>query len=374
MQDVLKKRPLNLGLNDGTHASEAAMEVMRAFAKDRTGLRNYSTADNDPLREAIAHVDGVTPRHVYVQCGSGPILKQCVTWLIRNSITSSPRRIASYALRRGGYSIITPRFTYSKVPKKASGGKIRVEFVPLAAENGFTLDMKELDAAIGRRDGLVYIANPNNPTGNVLLSRDQLEPLLQRYPDSIFWIDEAYVQYVDPAEHRYVSDLVPKYDNLFVSRTFSFAHGMAAMRIGYLLGPPTIIETFESQVVNYRIGALAEAMAVAALEDEDHLPFVRKVTAEAREQIRTGLAQRSELEAFDSTTNFILFRFRDGRNARFLAEEMKRRGILIKVFEPFVDERYGIHERYDEYFRLTVGLPAENERMVAEIIDALDKK
>lgn len=374
MQDVLKKRPLNLGLNDGTHASEAAMEVLREFAKDRTGLRNYSTADNDPLREAIGRVDGVTPRHIYLQCGSGPILKQCVTWLIKNSITRSPRRIASYALRRGGYSIITPRHTYSKVPKKALGSKIRVEFVPLPHENGFKLDMKELDTAIGRRDGLVYIANPNNPTGNVLISREQLEPLLQRYPDSHFWIDEAYVQYVDPAEHRYVSDLVPKYDNLFVSRTFSFAHGMAAMRIGYLLGPPSIIETFESQVVNYRIGALAEAMAVAALEDEDHLPFVRKVTAEARDQIRSGLAQRSELEAFDSTTNFILFRFRDGRNARFLAEEMKRRGILIKVFEPVVDERYGIHERYDEYFRLTVGLPAENDRMVAELIDVLNRK
>ena len=91
---------------------------------------------------------------------------------------------------------------------------LQVRLVPLKAENNFDLDLNDLEAAIKQGDGLVYLATPNNPTGNVLVTRDQIEGLIQKYPKSTFWLDEAYVQYVDPAKHRYLADLVGQYPNV----------------------------------------------------------------------------------------------------------------------------------------------------------------
>ncbi len=347
-------RPINLGLNDGTYAPEACLEVLRRYAS-RTAFRNYTEAGNDRLRKAIGAVDQVGIEHIYLHNGSGPILKQAVPHIIKTAIYASPMRIAKHLIRKDGFPIITPRFTYSKVPKKAMELGLTVHVLRLEPGNNFRLDLAELEATLERGDGMVYIANPNNPTGNALIKRRELLPLLQRFPRSKFWIDEAYVQYLDPREHEYVCDLVPRYDNLVVSRTFSFAYGMAAARVGYLLGSPTLIRELESQVTDYRIGMLSEDLCIAALEDKTHLPYVRQATLEAVARLRAGMEEIGGIESFPSSVNFVLARFRDGRAAKPVQAALKERGMLIKTFEPF-----GEH-RYDDYFRVTVGLPEENE-------------
>lgn len=356
--------PLNLGLNDGTYAPQRCLDVLRQFT-ERTDFRNYSSADNTPLREAIARADQVEPDNVFLHNGTGPILKLAIPYLLKRRVLESPRRILRHALSRDGFPIITPRFTYSKVPKKAAEGGMHVDMLPIDPGDDFQFDVDRLARRLERGAGMVYIVNPNNPTGNVLVKREQMIPLFERFPEARFWIDEAYVHYVDPKEHDYFAPLVPRYPNLMVSRTFSFAYGLAAVRIGYLLAKRSFVAELEKQLTNYRLGILQERIGVAALEDPDHLPFIREQSQAGREQLYAGLREFAGVQSFPSQANFILCRFTDGRRGAELKAKLGQRKVNIKCFEP------ANGQSYDAYFRLTLGLPAENDFLLAQMRDVL---
>ena len=356
--------PLNLGLNDGIWCSQAALDAMARF-NTRTSLRWYTDPDNNRLREAIADIDGVRRDQVFLRNGSGPILKQVFPHIVKAQIKSSPRRILRHLLNKNGYPIVTGRLTYSKVPKKASELGLTVHLLPLEPESGFTFDMKRLEDLLAKQDSIVYLCNPNNPTGNVLIQKEKVEELATRYPQSTFWIDEAYVQYLPEEEHARVSPLVAKLPNLVVSRTFSFAYGMAGVRIGYLLGSEALVKELNSSLTNYRIGGLQEAMAIASLRDPEHLPYVRENVAREREKTIAFINALDGVEAFPSVTNFVLCRFTDGRTGEWLKARLAERQVLIKVLAPWAKERY------DEFFRLTMGVPAETDYLLAQIADVL---
>ncbi len=351
---------LNLGLNDGTYCPQAVLDVLKSFDA-RTSLRNYTSPENDPLREAIARKDGVTPDHLYLANGSGPILKQTVPGFIRAQIKAAPSRIFKHVMFKEGYPIITPRLTYFKVPGKAMGLGLTVHLVPLEPEDGFKLDVTKLADVLKKTDGFVYLANPNNPTGNLIVERDEIEQLVVDFPRSTFYIDEAYVQYVPQARHTPVTDLVPQHDNMMVGRTFSFAYGMAALRIGYLVTQPEHVKQLQAQVVDYRLGELQQAAGIAAVNDAEHLPFIQKASAEAIAYLRDGLTNIDGVQTFPSTANFLLCRLTDGRSGADIKAALKERGILIKAFAPI-----GEHS-WDDYFRLTIGTPDENERLLTEL-------
>src|SRR5690606_28702671 len=161
------------------------------------------------------------------------------------------------------------------------------------------------------------------------------------------------------------ASLVPRYPNLLVSRTFSFAYGLASLRIGYLLAKQSFVAELDRQITDYRLGTLQEELGIAALEDPDHLPFVREQTRLAREQLYAGIARMPGLQSFPSVANFILCRFTDGRRGAELKTKLGQRGIIIKTFEP------GNGQNYDAYFRLTIGLPAENQFLLEQIAEVL---
>ena len=207
--------PINLGLNDGTICPKACIDVMQRH-KSITSLRNYTTSLNNPVLDTISQIDGVAPDNIYLANGSGPILKQCIPHLVRSKIKSSPGKIFKHLVSKNGFPIVTGRLTYFKVPLKASKAGLTVKLLPLGKEANWKLRPEDVAAALKETPGLAYICNPNNPTGQLMLTRDEIEGLVKRFPDSIFWVDEAYVQYISKDEHRPLSNLVPKYNNLFV--------------------------------------------------------------------------------------------------------------------------------------------------------------
>ena len=144
------------------------------------------------------------------------------------------------------------RLTYFKVPLKAGNAGLDVRLLPLGPETNWKLRLEDVESVISKTPSLVYICNPNNPTGQLMLTREEIITLLDKYPDSVFWVDEAYVQYIPQDEHEPLSNLVPKYNNLYVSRTFSFAYGLAVC-IGYLLHPKTVFRLLKEAVTNYRL-------------------------------------------------------------------------------------------------------------------------
>lgn len=363
-EDASVQLPLNLGLNDGTICPQRCIAVMQSHTA-RTDLRHYTTPSNQPLLEVIAEQDGVSPENIFLAHGSGPLLKQCIPYLVRQRIMASPLRILRHVVRKSGYPIISGRLTYFKVPLKAHRRGMTTHLLPLGPETGMKLRVDDVADSLKRGDGLVYVCNPNNPTGQLMLEREEVRHLLKRFPHSLFWVDEAYVQYISPDEHQYISDMVPSHKNLLVSRTFSFAYGMAGVRMGYLLADKVHIEAFNEQVTNYRFGSLQEQLAIAALTDPDHLPELREMTAQHRLQMTERLNLYKGVEAFESKTHFILARFTDGRRGEWLAHELDKRGIHIKHFVPV-----GEH-RYDEYFRITLGMQAENDYLITRLDDLL---
>jgi histidinol-phosphate aminotransferase len=355
---------LNLGLNDGTYMPAACIEVLQRFAH-RTGLRHYTSSTNRPLLDTICRLDGVQRDNIFLHNGSGPILKQVVPWLIRDRIQARPARVLRHLVSKTGYPIVTPTLTYGKVPKKAMELGLRVEMVEVKPEEGFKLDADQVAAHLARRDGFLYVVNPNNPSGNMMLTRAEIQSLVERFPGSTFWVDEAYLQYAPNHRDWSVSDLVPRYPNLFVSRTMSFAYGLAGIRVGYLLGPAPDIAAQEKQLTDYRLGELQEAMTIAALEDKDHLSYLHARCEEGRRELTAAIEKMGGIQVFPSLTNFILCRFKDGRKAEPFAQKLEARGIHIKTISAF-----GLH-RFDDYFRLTLGLPEEHARLLREMEAAL---
>ncbi len=354
--------PLNLGLNDGTYMPEACVRVL-ALNCHRAALRNYPTAGNDNLRRAIARTDGVTPDHVFLHQGSGPILKQVIPELVRARIKASPLRIAKHLLAKNGYPIITPLFTYGKVPGKAVEKGLTVRAMATGPEQGFRVTADQVEAELKRGPGVVYIVNPNNPTGNVMISREELEPLIAAWPEATFWIDEAYVQYCDESHQRF-APLVMRYPNLMVSRTFSFAYGLAGVKAGYLLASPEIVAAENKRLTDYRLGKLVEDLCVAALNDDEHLPWLRRVCASERAVLQAGL-EKHGIEVFPSETNFVLCRFKDGRKGADLKKKLAERQIAIKVMSAFAGEGF------EPYFRVTLGLAHENRHFLGAVDEIL---
>lgn len=358
------KLPLNLGLNDGTYASEKCAEVLRKY-NSSTSFRNFPSKTNHEMREAIAADAGVAMENVFVANGSGSLLKTCVPYVIEKKIRGSVRRIVRHYTRKNGYPIHTPQWTYFKVPHSASRIGLHINPLPLSYENGFKFSVDNLAAELAKTDGFVYLANPNNPTGNVLVTREQLIPLLQRFPNSMFMVDEAYVDYIPEDEHQRFTDLVPKFSNLLVLRTFSFAHGLAAARIGAIFAPRELVTEFELKTTPHSVGSIASDLVIASLSDPGHLKFVQEESKRQREFLIEGIRKFKGIEVYDSQVNFFLSRFTDGRSGHDLAAELQRRQIKIKVFEPVMGHNY------DEFFRITIGLAEENQYLLEQLDDIL---
>lgn len=350
---------IDMALNHGTYCSERCLDVLRRYDSNRS-FRLYPAADNGDLRRALAEKDDVGPENILVANGSGPLLKTCIPYMIESKIKRSPTRMIRYLLKRIAYPIITTRLTYSKVPASGVRQGLRCILLPLDPQNGFTLNIELLKQQLEIQDGVVYLANPNNPTGNILMTRSQLEPLLERHPDSIFFIDEAYWHYAEKNPEIHLSDLVRRYANLVILRSFSFAYGLASIRVGYALAHSQWIQQFETKLTPHRVGQLASELVMASLEDPKHIDFVRQETARERERLHACLRMHKCVDVFPSQANFILCRVRKPWTGQKVHDELLKRGVRIKCFEPFGAERY------DEYFRVTVGVPEENNRFMKQ--------
>ena len=163
-------------------------------------LFEYTTADNDPLLEVICQQDGVNAENIFLANGSGPLLKQCIHWIVENKIRSSKKLTAKYLAKNKlgfgepAFPIVSGRLTYFKVPLKALNAGLDIKLLPLDESTNWKLRLEDVEKAIAKTPSLVYICNPNNPTGQLMLERSEIITLLDKYPESIFWVDEAYVQ------------------------------------------------------------------------------------------------------------------------------------------------------------------------------------
>jgi len=224
---------------------------------------------------------------------------------------------------------------------------------PLTAAHAFDLDA--VAAAVSARTKLVLLATPNNPTGTALETADMAALLDGISPATIVVIDEAYREFLDPALGDPVRDLIPRYPNVVVTRTFSKAQGMAGIRAGYAIAHPEVIASVDKTLFPFAVSALAQAGAIAAIDAE----------AEIGQRVANILSERSrvigELTAAgwalpDAQANFVYLPIGDRTDAVYLG--MERRGVVTRPFP-------------GEGIRVTISTPDENDRFLQTLADVM---
>ncbi|MGH8042899.1 MAG: histidinol-phosphate transaminase [Rudaea sp.] len=213
-------------------------------------------------------------------------------------------------------------------------------------------DLDAMAQAIRTDTRIVYIANPNNPTGT-WFDDAALEGLLARVPTTtLVVIDEAYHEYVDASGLGTALRYLDRHANLIVTRTFSKAYGLAGQRVGYALARADVIAVLERLRESFNVNALGLAAAEAALRDTDHLRRVREFNRAEREWLAQRLRDRG-LRVLPSQTNFVLADF--VRDAASIERALFERGVIVRPMTG-----YGL----PEFLRISVGARTENERLL----------
>jgi histidinol-phosphate aminotransferase len=313
----------------------ARVAIERALRFSGRYPMNASPATAD-FRTLVAQLQGVAPESVALGAGSGEILDSAVRAF------TSPRR---------GLASGLPTF---EAPVRLAR-EIKVPVTEILVDRTGKLDLEKLAAAAAGA-GLVYICNPNNPTAAVHSFRaiaDFAGKVWQTSPDTVVLIDEAYHDYVmDPAYSTAVP-LVPQYRNVIVSRTLSKLHGMAGMRLGYVIGQCDTIERLARWTMPFNGNVLAIAAACVSLRDHPQIERERRRNREAL-QYTTDYFRGAGLWTSESQTNFLWVDLK--RPAKDFREACEAQGVLVgREFPPF-DETH---------CRISIGTIEEMGRAVA---------
>ena len=243
-----------------------------------------------------------------------------------------------------GEGVINCSPTFGMYPflTKVAGGRV----IDVPRREDFPLDMPAIEAA-ARDAKLVFIASPNNPSGNVI-ARDELDALLAT--KLVVVLDEAYGEF---AGESLVSE-VPRHDNLLVLRTFSKWAGLAGLRVGYGIFPPAVVQAAMKIKQPYNLNAAAQAALLASLADEGLLRERVQALVAEREQLAVALAGVKFLRPLPSQANFILCRV-VGIEAREVWGRLRERGIMVRYFDS---------PRVRDCLRISVGLPEHREALI----------
>ena len=286
------------------------------------------SAGAEALRARIAARHGVGPARVVVGCGSGEVLHLAV---------------AAYAGLQKRIVAAVP--TCELIDEIAERAGAEIAAVPL--DNRYAHDLDAMLARVDASVGLVYICNPNNPTGT-LTSRAGIEAFVRRLPPTVrVLIDEAHHHYVN-VSRDYASFLDRPVDDprVIVVRSFSNVYGLSGLRVGYGVAAPDMVRALSRIQLPDSVNAIGSAAAIAALEDTDYVQRSVVRNVDDRQEFLNEAATRM-VRAIDSHTNFVMLD--TDRPATRVIEHFKTNGIAIAGFFPY----------FAKYIRVLIGTPAE---------------
>ena len=218
-------------------------------------------------------------------------------------------------------------------------------------------DLPAMQTRVNERTKLLFIANPNNPTGT-LVYRDEVERLLNALPPNVLVVlDEAYFEYVDHPDYPDGLEYVRRGHNVIVLRTFSKAYGLAGLRVGYAVARPEILEPLERVREPFNVNSVAQVAAAAALTDQEHVRRTRELNREGLNYFY-GLCEQLGLRYIPSWANFVMIDL--GRDSRMVFQSLLQRGVLVRTCDIF---------GMPTFIRVNTGTPEQNARF-AEALQA----
>jgi len=308
--------PLRMMYNENPYGpSETARKAMRE-AFDEANLYTFSSGEAYiKLRSLIAQQVGLTPDHIAVSAGSTEIL----------------RAAALITALKGG-EVVAPHPTYLSLTRYAETMGVKVHWVPV--DENLQFNLPALREKVTKKVKLIYIVNPNNPTGT-LTPYDKLRPFCEEMAkQALVFIDEAYHEYVTDPQYRSMVELVREGHNVIVSRTASKIHGLAGLRVGFGIADPKLIRYMRGRLTgtNNIIGLCA---ALASYQDEEFQKLCRQKNNEAKEYVYKLFSEAGR-RYLPSHTNFVFFH--TGKPIEEFQDAMEKQGVLVgRPFPPFRD-------------------------------------
>lgn len=291
------------------------------------------------LKETLARFNGWTPEGVIAGNGSNELIQA----LLMVTVCEGRRVLIS-----------EPTFALYRQIATTLGGEV----VSAPLKSDLTYDADALRAAVVRHDPVVtVVCSPNNPTGCVIDER-ALSSLLETSRGLVV-VDEAYVEFANQS----VASLLERHRNLVVLRTFSKALALAALRVGYLLAAPELAREISKAVLPYNLSVFSQTAAEVAVEmyEEEMRPLVERIVAE-RERLTEELARIEGLSPVASRANFLVVRSKIAPREVF--SELLRRDVLVRDVSGY--------RMLADYFRVSVGTPAENDRLLLALREIFD--
>ncbi len=255
-----------------------------------------------------------------------------------------------------GEEIITgdPAFVIYKIACEAMGGECIC--VPL---KNFTFDLEAMLEKITDKTKLIFIANPNNPTGT-MVEEKEVEEFLRRVPPGILVVfDEAYYEYIEREDYPDNLKRIQRGEPVIVLRTFSKIYGLAGLRIGYCMASGEVVSALNRVRQPFNTNSLAQTAAFFALDDEEHIRKSREMVKEGKKYLY-GEFERMGWAFVPSEANFILLNV--GKKGRSVFQELLRKGVIVRAMDG-----YGL----PDWIRVTVGTPQENEKLMQALISCV---
>jgi histidinol-phosphate aminotransferase len=313
--------------------------VRKAIAQATDDLSRYPDGNGFALKSALAARLDVDGDDIVLGNGSNDVLE-----------------LVTQAFLRPGDTAVYSRHAFAVYPLATQArGATGIE---VAATRDYAHDLPAMRAAIAPTTRVVFVANPNNPTGT-WIAPDALRAFIASVPaDVLVVLDEAYNEYLEPEQCAPSAAWTRKHPNLVVSRTFSKAYGLAALRVGYGVMNAKVAEMLNRVRQPFNVNALAQAAALAALADVDYVNESRTLNREGRAVLEQGFA-KLRLAFVPSHANFVLVNVGD---AARVYERLLRQGVIVRPVA-----NYGL----PEWLRVTVGVGAENRRFLDALETAL---
>ena len=330
-QDIVKlasnENPLGL--------PDSARRAMLAVIDD---LGRYPDSNGFELKAVLAKKFAISADCITLGNGSNDVLE-----------------LAARAFVAQGQSIVYAQYSFAVYALATQAIGARAIVVPALS---YGHDLAAMATAISNDTRLVFIANPNNPTGT-FVAAEQIEAFMLRVPKHVAVVlDEAYNEYL-PSQLRFdATQWLPRFPNLIISRTLSKIYGLAGLRVGYALASPTVTDLLNRVRHPFNVNSLAQAAAIAALNDEAFLARSYQVNQDGLVQLQSTF-DKMKLQYVPSFGNFVLVKVGDAAAVNLA---LLRAGVIVRPVA-----NYGL----PQWLRISVGLPQENEKFLAALAKIL---
>jgi histidinol-phosphate aminotransferase len=322
-------------LGPSPKAIEAAREVLGDSNRYPDGGTYY-------LRQKLAERRGVAPEEIFVSLGSSELID-----------------LASRVLLRQGLEGITSEGSYApfSIAIRASGAKL-----VLVSQRHFAFDLQAIAKAITPQTRVIYLANPNNPTGTAFTG-SEFKEFMESVPDGVLVVlDEAYIHYATSVGLKESVEVYRRGKNLLILRTFSKVYGLAGMRIGYAIGHPELLAAMNKLKTPFNTSGVAQAAALAALDDKEHVQRCIETNAAERKRLCEGL-EKLGLQPVRSEANFVFIPV--GPEARAISDDLLHLGVIVRPLGWM---------GFPEAIRISIGTADENDKCLSALGQVLTER